>query len=257
MAKSRLAWNNLLTVSGVVISSSAEATGYADDNLANPARWKKWRSSTTNGDQWVKFDLGSNQNFQVLAVMNAKIHTGGTLRAQANATDAWGAPTVNDLFTVPSPDLTKVLTDWISAVQNLRWIRFYFTNTAAANEYVEIGAVFAGTYFEPTKSIAAGSPQIVPTDPSPQRRAIGGQRSAVVRPQYHRVGGKFFIVSTADQTSFRQMFQAVGGSVPIIVSFDPSDASSQFYGIFNAELPLQHYARDIYDVPFQFLEDVA
>jgi hypothetical protein len=32
----RLAYTNLLTASGVVISSSSEATGYVDDNLASP-----------------------------------------------------------------------------------------------------------------------------------------------------------------------------------------------------------------------------
>jgi hypothetical protein len=257
MAKSRLAWNNLLTVAGVVISSSSEATGYVDDNLANPARWKKWRSTTTTGDQWVKFDLGSNQNFQALIVMNAKLHTGGSLRAQANATDAWGAPTINDVLTLASPDFTKVVADWLSAVQNLRWIRFYFTNTGAVNEYVEISAVFAGTYFEPTKAIAAGSPELTPTDPSPQRRAIGGQRSAVTRPQYHVVAGLFWIVSAADQTTFRQVFAAVGASVPFVLAFDPDDASSVFYGVFDAVMSIKHYARAIYQLPFKFLEDVA
>jgi hypothetical protein len=257
MAKSRFAWNNLLTASGVVISSSSEATGYSDDYLASAARWRKWRSATGTGDQWVKFDLGSNKNFQVLAAMNARIHTGGTLRAQANAADAWGAPTVNDVFTVPSPDLTKVLADWLSAVQNLRWIRFYFTNTGAVNEYVELGAVFAGTYFEPTKAVAAGSPQVAPMDPSPTRRAVGGQRSAVRRAKFHVVPGQFWVVSAADQSNFRQMFDTVGGTEPLILSLDPADPSSTFYGVLEGSLPLQHYARDIYTLPFKFVEDVA
>src|SRR6185436_3994757 len=117
----RIAWNNLLTASGVVITSSAEATGYQDDYLADPARWKKWRSTTTTGDQWVKFDLGSNNAMTLLAVVDATIHTGGTLKAQANATDAWVTPTIDVTLTVPSPDYTRVWTTFFSS-QSLRWV---------------------------------------------------------------------------------------------------------------------------------------
>ena len=252
----RLAWSNLLTVPGVVISSSSEATGYVDDNLANPMRWKKWRSATSTGDQWWKADLGANKNFQVLAAMNAVLHTGGTLKAQANATDSWGAPTVSDTFTVPTTDFTRVLADWLSTVQNLRWIRFYFTNTGAVNAFVELGAVFAGTYLEPTRSLS----QVLSfrrIDPSVQQFAMGGQRSSVIRPKYHAVSGTFVLQKPAARMLLRTAYETIGASLPAILAVDPANPSMVFYGALGPTLVAQHRGSDLWDVPIEFTEDVA
>jgi len=253
----RIAWQNLLTASGVVISSSSEATGYVDDNLANPLRWKKWRSATQNADQWVKFDLGANKNFQVIAGMNAKLHSsGGTLKAQANATDVWTTPTVNDTLSVPSPDLTKVLADWLGSVQNLRWIRYYFTDVGGVSDYVELGAVFAGTYLEPTRSVSDGV-SITRIDPSVQRVAIGGQRSAVIRPKYHRATGRFDVQTASARDDLRTLYETVGAAVPAIFTVDPSSPSLTLYGTLQASLDATDSSPNLWRVPIDFTEDVA
>lgn len=253
----RLAYANLLTASGVVISSSSETTGYVDDNLASPARWKKWRSASGTGDQWWKADLGANKNFQVLACMNAVLHAGGTLKAQANATDVWTSPTVNDTLTVPSPDFTQVIADWLSSVQNLRWIRFYFTNVGAVNAFVELGAVFAGTFLEPPVSIAPGQ-KIVRVDASVNRYAIGGQRSTVVRPKHHELSGLFRLQTAAARDNLRSAFEAIGSGVPCIFAADPGSPAMTWYGTLE-DLTAGHVptSADLWDVPFQFVEDVA
>lgn len=267
----RIAYSNLLTASTVTITSSADATGYPATNLGNPARWKKWRSSTTTGDQWVKFDLGANTNFQVLALTDVTLHTSnGTLNAQANATDVWTAPTVNDVLSpLPSPDFTHVLADWLSAVKSLRYIRFYFTNVGASNSYVEIGAAFAGTYFEPTQSIASGV-QVVRHDPSVERLAIGGERSAVIRPKYHEITGNFPVQSATDRDNWRTVFDTVGATVPCVFALVPGTQSLTFYGIlrpsptgsgrsvlatFNTTQIAN--AAALWNVGFNFMEDVA
>jgi hypothetical protein len=252
----RLAYANLLTASGVTITSSSEATGYVDDSLASAARWKKWRSTTTNGDQWVKFDLGAARSFNLLAVMNATLHSGGTLKAQANSSDAWVTPIVSDTFTVPSTNLTAVLCDWI-AQQNLQWIRFYFTNVGAVSGFVEIGAVFAGMYVEPAPYFAPGG-GIAQKDLSVSRYAIGGQRSTVVRSKYHEVSGVFQLQSASGRDTLRTAFNTNGIGVPAIFTLDAASPNLTFYGTVQ-ELPAQHRAQmvDRWDVPFRFVEDVA
>lgn len=253
----RLAYVNLLTVSGVTISSSAEATGHPDDHLASPARWKNWRSSTSTGDQWVKFDLGSSKSFQVIAAIDARLHTGGTLRFQAHASDSWGAPTVNELITVPSPNFAGVLVKWIASVQSLRWVRLLFTNTGAVSEYVQVGAVFAGVYLQPALSIARGvSPS--PIDPSVVRTAIGGAASVVRRTQFHSISGAFQWQESSERDDLREVYQTVGRFTPCLFSVDPSDSGMTFYGRFDA-LGVGHTAVSVeqWDVPFQFREDVG
>lgn len=252
----RLAWNNLLTAPGVIITSSSEATGYVDDNLGSDARWKVWRSATATGDQWVKFDLGTSRSMQLLAAMNATLHLNGTLRVQANATDAWGAPTINDVLTVPNPDFTRVWADWRGAASSLRWVRFYFTNVDSVNSYVELGAVFAGTYLEPSRSLSP-SLSIRRIDPSIQRVAIGGQRSAVIRSKYHEVSGTFVLQSPTARNSLREAYETIGATTPAIFAVDPDNPSLVFYGTLSATLSAENRGPDLWDMPVEFMEDVA
>lgn len=262
----RLAYSNCLLASSVAITSSADATGYPAANLANPARWKKWRSSTTTGDQWVLFDLGSAVSFQLLAVTDVLLHTGGgTLKAQANATNVWTAPTVNDTLTLASPDFTHLVADWLASVQTLRFIRFFFQNVGASNSFVEIGAAFAGTYVQPSQAIAPGL-SLARVDLSVPRYAIGGERSTVVRPKYHVITASFPLTSVAERDALRAAFDANGIGVPCVFAVDSTDPSLQFYGTLGAEgggassafTPAHHKpSANLWDVPILFTEDVA
>jgi len=254
----RLAWNNLLTVQGVVITSSSEAVGFTDDNLANPARWKKWRSGTATTDQWVKFDLGSNLSLQAFAAINAEYThaAGATLRVQANATDAWGAPTIDDVFVKPSPDLTRVQMDWRGAPSSLRWVRFYFTNTTAAMAYFELGAVFAGTYLEPSRSVST-TLSVRRIDPSVQLYAVGGQRTSVIRPKFHQVSGSFVAQSATARNDLRALYESTGWTYPAILAVDPNNPSLIFYGSLGGSMEAQHQVPDLWNMPIEFTEDVA
>jgi hypothetical protein len=252
----RLGWNNLLTASGVVITSSSEGTGYVDDSLASYLRWKKWRSATSTADQWVKFDLGSNQSLQVLAAISALKHVGGTLKLQANATDVWTSPTVDVTVTVPTTDLTRVWATWLSAAQSLRWVRFYFTNTAAVNSYVDLGAVFAGTYLEPARSVSPAL-NVDRVDPSVQRFSIGGQRSPVRRAMFHKVDGFFVLQTAAARNNLRAAFDSTGASIPVLLALDPLDPSLIFYGVLSGGIGAAHQEADLWNMPIEFVEDVS
>lgn len=253
----RIAWNNLATATGVVMTSSADATGYPVTNLSNAMRWKKWKATITTGDQWVKFDLGSAQTFQVISLINIVKHVGGSVQVQANATDTWGAPTINDTITIPSPDYTRVVSDWRGATSSLRWIRIYFTNTTAVSSSVELGQVFIGPYLQPTVTLAPGF-TVIRHDPSVQRRAIGGQRGAMSRAKFYEITGQLRPQSATARDDLRALFENVGSTIPIILAVDPSNESFTTYGTLQ-DLAIAHSvpSADLWDIPFHFIEDVA
>lgn len=252
----RLAWNNLLSAP-VIVTSSSEATGYVDDNLTNPARWRAWMSAKATTDQWVKFDLGSNQSLQFFAAIDPVIHAGGTLRVQANATDSWGAPTINDVLTAPTDDWTRVWSDWRSSVSSLRWVRFYFTNTGSVNAQVSLGAVFAGTYLEPARSIGA-TLRLAVVDPSITRYAMGGQRSALRKTQFHTVSGRFPVQKASARNDLRRIYASIGSTVPAVLTLNHQDPTLTFYGTLSAQLTAEQMGQvDLWDVPIDFTEDVA
>lgn len=252
----RIAWDNLLVASTAVITASSESSSYIHGNLANTSRWKGWRSASSTGDQWAKFDLGSNQSMQVIAAMNATIHPGGTLKLQANTSDAWVTPAVDVTVSVPTTDYTRVLATWLSGPQSLRWVRFYFTNTGAVDTYVELGAVLAGMYLEPSRSLSPAL-SLRRVDPSIQRYSTGGHRSSVVRSKYHEVSGTFVLQTAAARNELRRMYESIGATTPALFTLDASDTSLTFYGTLNAALSAQHAGPDLWDVPIEFVEDVA
>lgn len=252
----KIGWNNLLLSDNAVITSSSEATGHAADNLSFSARWRDWQSDSATTDQWVKFDLGSNQSMQVLAAIDPVIHTGGTLKIQAHTSDSWGSPTIDYTVTFPTTNYTGVRATWRSAAQSLRWVRFYFTNTGAVAAPVSLGAVFAGTYLEPSRSL---SPALTlrRVDPSVQRYAVGGQRSAVLRAKYHEVSGTFPIQAVSARDDLRAMYETIGATEPVLFAVDSADPSLVFYGTLQSTLTAQNRGPDLWDLPIEFVEDVA
>lgn len=237
MGQSRYAFVNPLQ--GATITASSETTDRPATYLASPYRWKKWRSATDVVDQWVKFDLGSAQSLQAFLLADWTAHAGGKIWAQANATDAWGAPTVNELFTLPASNVTRVIGVWLPAAQSLRWVRFLFENTGAANAYVDLGVAFAGAYFEPSVNLTDDF-SLTRTDPSVITATPDGQESAVEYGKFFDVAAVYEDVAAADKASFLDLFDTVGVSRALFFAVDPDDADLTFYGRFLRIPDLQH-----------------
>lgn len=252
MAVARLAWDNLLLASGVVVTSSGEVTDRPDDNVVNRARWKIWRSDTNINDKWIKFDLGSAKSFQAALLVNFLNHTGGAIRFQAHATDAFGSPTVDETITIPATNPTKVIAHFFSSVQSFQWIRILFANTASANEFVELGVAFTGPYLVPTNSVAPGvNTQRI--DPSEITMALDGQESSQQRTKYFTDAGVFHVQTDADKDLFVIMNETIGSSIPFFFAQDADDNDQMFYGRFTSSLEMIRAER-LWNIPFQFRE---
>jgi hypothetical protein len=253
----RFAWNNLVWASGVATTASASATGYPAGNAAASPRWLYWRSSTTTGDQWIEFDLGSAQSLQCFLLGRWKIHTGGSVRIDSKVLSG-DAYTSRGTFTIPSPNRTGVIAIFLGAAVVHRFVRVYFVNTAAASTYVEAGVVFAGPYFQPARPIDRGV--IIRTiDPSVERRAIGGQRSATVRTMFHRVERAVLRAEPdADRVLVATMLATVGIRRPLYLVIDPDDPGAfVFYGRFDLPPGAANAFATRWTFEFVFVEDVG
>ena len=253
---SRLAYRNWMMESGVTISASASATGYPVSNLASSAPWKIWRSSTTTGDQWVKFDLGSSRAMTACLLRNYLIHVGGTIKFQANATDAWGGPTVDQTFTIPSTARTKTLAVFIST-QTLRWVRIYFTNTAAVSQAVELGVAFPSGYLELTYGFRPGL-GFDRVDPSLVVSAVGGQQQVDQRTQQFSLTLDPNLLSATDRDNLLTVFDTVGAFIPFFLSLDETNPNLIIYGKIIGKLPVAHQGNsaNLWTAPFSFLEEL-
>jgi hypothetical protein len=121
---------------------------------------------------------------------------------------------------------------------------------------VELGAVFAGPYLEPARSI---SPEISVrrVDPSIQRYATGGQRSSVLKAKYHEISALFVLQTATARNDLRALYETVGATTSVLFAVDPANASLVFYGTLPAALTATNRGPDLWDVPIEFVEDVA
>ncbi|MGE0463903.1 MAG: discoidin domain-containing protein [Vicinamibacterales bacterium] len=251
----RFLYQNRITADGVTVTSSSELTNRPDDYLLSPARWKKWRSATGTGDQWVRFDLGSAQTFQAIALVGWRAHTGGAITVQAHSADLWSSPTVDETLTLPSPNPTGVVVLWLSSVQTLRYVRILFENTGAADEYVELGAVHVAPIYEPTFNVSDDY-SFDRTDLSRIVTSDQGHESADPKPQRFRFSGQFYRLPAADRSAFLTMFDAVGVHTPIVFAVDPDEADLTLYGRFLETLRLPHVFQGDVTIPVELIESL-
>ena len=255
MRTARIVYQNELIQSGVVITASSADFGYPVTNLADPARWKTWRSTSSTGDQWVKFDLGAAKTLKVLQIADFVAHTGGVIRAQANATDVWTAPTLDTALTLPNPNYTRTAGIWITT-QTLRWVRFLFQNSGAVNMKVSLGVAAAGDYIEPAVSLAPGY-TIGRTLGSEVHRVPGGQRSAERKTDYFTLKAGFMKEAEADRQNLMKASYSLGNHTPHFFAINPDDpAYMVFYGRFDSGFDYEHIVLGRWNMPFSWSEDV-
>jgi hypothetical protein len=247
----RLAFENLVLASSTSITSSSDAVGWPVTNLGNSARWIRWRSGSSVGNQNVDSDFGSAKNVTCVVIADAVIHVGGTVKAQY-----WTGAVWSDIgtFTVPSPNPTGMIALWFGVI-NTSKVRILFTNTGGVNSYVEIGALFVGTYFQPALSLAPRY-GLKYEDPSVISRSTGGQRSADRRTPYFRLTGNFNEPET-DRASFIALLETCGKHTPFVFAINPDDpAYFVFYGRFDETPLFEHITLYRFGTPFTFSEDV-
>jgi hypothetical protein len=136
----RFYWDNL-SFSAVVIASS-EASGYPVSNLQDRQLTKLWRSTGLSGE-WVKFDMGAAADVQAILIAAHNFTVGATVKIQGNATDSWGAPSVD--VTLSIAELIRY--HW-GAVQSYQWWRILVTDVANPDGYVEYGLQFLGLFLD-------------------------------------------------------------------------------------------------------------
>jgi hypothetical protein len=244
MSKTRLAYDNLAVATATTIAASGEVTTRPASFLKSLARWKKWRSTTTTGNQTVDFDFGSSQTIKAVLLADWKAHSGGTLKAQYWNGAAW---VDFGTFTQASPNPTKVIALWNTAGQATTKIRLLFTNTGAVSDYVELGVVFIGSYVEPTYTLIDGF-RLTPQDPSLVVAALDGQEESQARTVYHLASGTFEVEPGATLDACRVIFGAIGLHAPFFFAINPDDPDEILYGRLT-ELDYQHVYGDNWTIP--------
>lgn len=233
MAKARFCYVHLVPTA--TITASSEVANRPASFLKSLARWKKWRSSTSTGDQSVVFDFVVTRTIRAIVLVDWKAHGGGTIKAET-----WNGSSyvLFANFTLPTFNPTRAIAVWNTTGVSTSRVRIYFTNAGPSNDYVELGAVFAGDYYQPTYNLIDGF-QVEPVDPSEERASVDGQVETQQRTKYHVIRGTFETEPADQFIEFRRVFETIGRHTPFVLAVNPDDPDEIFYAKLQ-QLPAKH-----------------
>jgi len=227
MRNIRLLWDNLYDSNTSVKTSSSEASGFPLVNIKNRWHSRCWRS-TGVADEWVKVDLGSVQSVQAFVIKNHNFTSGSTVQIQGNATDDWGAPSVN----VTMDHHASLMYYFWASAQSYRWWRIRIQDAGNGDGYLKIGRLFLGTYFSPARNFSYVSRKKL-IDPSVKRYSSGGQISSNQKEHYRVWSYEFGLLTSAEADTMEDIFDAVGQSKPYFICEDADDAYNTLYYVQN------------------------
>jgi hypothetical protein len=174
-------------------------------------------------------------------------------RFQGNATDAWGSPSLNELLTYNAGVMVKFFTE-----AEHDYYRIYIDDSAGGNTQPEIGRVFFGTYFEPTRnpSIDFGY-QVI--DLSIRGESAGGAIHFDPRTKKVRASMNFKALPQTDKYDSGKLldiFKTVGRSRDLFVSIDPDNYPNKLaiYGVIVSDLQFTALPNNLQSVPLTIEE---
>ena len=148
MAITRLKYitNNLIQAITPTISTFAADSDYPVANLTN------WRVSKRAGFDTAKsgelvFDLGSAQTVDACILFNHNLTSGATVKIQGNATDSWGAPSVDETITYVVNDMYKEFTGG-----SYRYWRLTIADAGRAANDIKLGEMILGSNIDLTRN---------------------------------------------------------------------------------------------------------
>jgi hypothetical protein len=135
----RLIYNNLIDgLSSSALTALSESGGYVITNVQNQRLAKKWKSSSATTQTVLCAFASAPSAINTIAILSHNILSGTTVKIQANDTDSWVTPPLDETITYNAGVMLKFLT---VGEDYLYW-RFSFSGQGS----LEIGRLWLGSY---------------------------------------------------------------------------------------------------------------
>jgi len=182
-------------------------------------------------DEWIQFDFGLSTQptaFFAIGQRNSpiKISPSATIKLQGNETDVWTTSVNTELTITYDDEVFASVNENGLYNEALRYSRFQVIDSDNSQGYVELGALFLGTFFETARGGVQFPFRGDYIDRSTTVFSEGGQTFSDIREKSERFSTNWFGLTTADKELIDELFFDLGTSVPFFVQFDPNQAFS-------------------------------
>jgi hypothetical protein len=183
-----------------------------------------------NTDEWILWDMGLASNPTAFFMCDQrnrplKLSPNGTFYIQGNESNDFTTPTYSEAITYDD-EIMGVIRDSGLHTQSLRYWRVKFMDQNP-NGYIQIGAFFLGTAFEPSRGRITFPLQSKYDDRSIVVTSEGGQSFSDIYEQTQEYTIKWQGLEKEDKEDLNQIFSDYGVVNPFFISLDTDSVYSE------------------------------
>jgi hypothetical protein len=186
--------------------------------------------------EWLRWDLGTSGNPNAFVLIGPRdkaitLTSGAVVKLQGNSSDSWASPAYEKTLTLDDRAIIETSTSGLHS-SALRYWRLEITDASNPLGYVEIGVVYLGAYFEPTRGAVQFPFGADYVDHTEMSRSEGGQTFADIKAKTMDLAPEWFGLTIAEKETIDDHFEEVGIGRPWFIQLDPDLVYSTSQGIY-------------------------
>jgi hypothetical protein len=258
----RLMVENFATAAATTVTASSENSRFPASNLKNPFRSVRLRSANTS-DLRITFDLATTEDIDSVVLFwpkedGIRLSSSAVVKIQANATNTWGAPAVDQTLTIDNQYM--VASHFFSTNQSYRYWSVLISDAGNANGFLELGLVWLGKGIDVPSAQNGFKSQIL--DRSKVIETDFGHKYVDVYPKQRRIEINYSNVDYADIQTLENAYSSNGVEIPVLLALDPEEAvfdKNHFlvYGNFSNSFGLGHVVYDALNTEGIVIEELS
>ena len=239
----RILWNNLL-VSTLTYTPSSEDANYPVENIFDVRLSRQFRTTGDTSEQIV-IDAGAGNTLDMdsFSISGHNFTSAATVKIQANATDAWGAPTLDETMTYGPETMVAFFTG-----TDKRFWRLDIADAANPDTVIKIGRLMGTDYLQITKSTKRGMTEKI-NDTTQPYISGGGQYYATQGYRYRSYTFPFPYWTNTMRESIRTMLTAVQNTSPVVLVIDENNTDKIYpmYSIIGGDFSVTELQKSGYN----------
>lgn len=253
---------NFITESATVVTASSSNANFPSSNLKDPFRSKRWRSTGCASEN-VVFDLLTAEDIDSVVVLwpkedGIRLTNGAVIRIQANATNVWTSPAVNEVLTIDNN--YEIASHYFSTDQSYRYWRILITDASNPWGYIELGQIWLGKALE-IENAENGFKFSLEDGTKVTENGFGHKYF----DEYPIMSSLEFSYSFIDYETVQVLedaFRRNGSSRPVLMVLDPGEAVFNkdhfiLYGCLQRKFTFQHRHYNFGDVSGLRIEELS
>lgn len=248
----RILYNAASDASGATITSSSPVgSSNTDDNAVDNRVGKVWRTDLAT-TEWIKWDLGSAQDIDCVAILNHNLTASATITFELNSADSWTPPGFSESPTIATDSDGNVITrigHMLASQQSYRWVRLTIDDPTNPDGYIQIGRVMFGAYYETTRDMSDDF-RVEVIDPSEGDDKPGEVPIRSELARFRRIRTSFEIVGQTESDKWEAIFDTIGMRKPAVIWWTPATRPTKdmAYCFLKTPLNLAHQFVSNYNI---------